>query len=180
MYKFWDTKSESRKSFHMIQTMAPVSTVKWRPGYETQVACCSLSNDFRIQVFDLCSPYVPLNIVEEHENVVSGLLWKSSDILYSCSRDWYFSKSLLSIHGFDPRKNMNEICTSFDLFGDFMISMKNSNGELTREHYDSNQMMNRWDEKVIITCYIYNSLDEFVNFNQKTSSHILHYEYTNI
>jgi WD40 repeat protein len=106
--KIWDSKSERRKPVHFIQTIASVARVKWRPGFDTHIASCSLSNDNRIHIWDYNRPFVSQVILDEHENVVTGMLWNDAYSLWSCSKDESFIQHNV-LNGYNPstllRKN---------------------------------------------------------------------------
>jgi hypothetical protein len=154
--KFWDIKSDSRKSFHAIQTIAPVSSVQWRPGFETQLAYSSLSNDFRIQIYDVSQPFGPLATLDAHENVVSGLVWKDSETIYSCSKDCTFRIHSLYNDGVYPSEVVKNTCMTFSGTGNLVVSMgygqdKSSLQMLTSLRTPTKRsVFNRWDDKVCI------------------------------
>lgn len=85
--KVWDLKSSDRKPYCNIQTIASVSRVKWRPGFETQIAACSLANDNRIHIWDMKRPFVSSLCLDNHVNCVTGIQWQDDSTLYSCSKD---------------------------------------------------------------------------------------------
>lgn len=88
--KVWDFYADPRqKAKHTISTMTSVSRIAWRPLKQgtTELATCAISNDHRVHVWDLKRPYIPTRIMDEHENSVTGILWKDEDILWSCSKD---------------------------------------------------------------------------------------------
>jgi hypothetical protein len=65
-------KSDTRKPLNIIQTMASVARVQWRPGREHEVASCALLSDYRIHVWDTRRPYLAKYFIEEHDNVTTG------------------------------------------------------------------------------------------------------------
>lgn len=65
--KIWDPKSSGRKPTQVIHTIAPVSRVKWRPGFPDQIASASLSLDSRIQIWNISRPYIPRHILADFE-----------------------------------------------------------------------------------------------------------------
>ncbi|KAH6567073.1 hypothetical protein BASA62_006308 [Batrachochytrium salamandrivorans] len=83
--KIWDTKSESRKAVYNIPTSAPVSRLKWRPGFDNQIASCALSSDNRIHVWDVSRPFVPVVSIEEHANVATDKRFCVQDIQHGYS-----------------------------------------------------------------------------------------------
>ncbi|KAI8924313.1 hypothetical protein BC831DRAFT_505563, partial [Entophlyctis helioformis] len=83
--KVWDTKSESRKPLHTVQTIAPVSRLGWRPGFDLQIASCAMSTDFRVHIWDVSRPFVPQFSLEEHTNIATGLEY----VRTTCIRNRY-------------------------------------------------------------------------------------------
>ncbi|ODQ50237.1 WD40 repeat-like protein [Saitoella complicata NRRL Y-17804] len=91
--KVWDLSSDVRRPRNIITTMAPVARVAWRPGggkNRMEIASCALVSDNRIHVWDLRRPGVANRVLDEHENVVAGLLWRDENTLWSCSKDRTF------------------------------------------------------------------------------------------
>lgn len=133
-----------------------MSTVHWRPGFETQLAYGSLSNDFRIQIYDICQPFGPLATLNAHENVVSGLVWKDSETIYSCSKDCTFRIHNLYTDGVNPSELVRNTCMSFSSKGNLVVSMgygKNSSSSQTLSSLRTplkRSVFNRWDDKVYL------------------------------
>ncbi|KAG0644504.1 hypothetical protein HOY80DRAFT_940362 [Tuber brumale] len=97
--KVWDFYADPRqKAKHTISTMTSVSRIAWRPLKQvtTELATCAISNDHRVHVWDLKRPYIPTRIMDEHENAVTGILWKDEDTLWSCSKDSMFVQNDVS------------------------------------------------------------------------------------
>jgi hypothetical protein len=72
--------------------MASVSRIAWRPSKNgkhdsTQLATCAINNDHRIQLWDFKRPYIPVRIMDVHDNPTTGIQWKDEDILWSCAKD---------------------------------------------------------------------------------------------
>jgi WD40 repeat protein len=148
--KFWDVKTQNRKPFHLIQTMAPVAQVKWRPQYDTQIASCSLSLDYRILIYDLSRPWIPFASLDDHENVVSGIIWDSDD-LYSCSKDSMFIKSHVPSSSNRPIDSISDSCMAWTPQEDFNIVF--SDPQYRSGFYlptKNTKMQNRWNDKVYI------------------------------
>lgn len=93
--KIWNLTGQVRKPLCTMATMAAISVVAWRPGSETQLASCSLSNDMAIHVRDLQRKFVPLYTWQDHENFPTGLLWIDSDTIWSCGKDRNFIRTNL-------------------------------------------------------------------------------------
>jgi WD40 repeat protein len=167
LIKFWDVKTDSRKPFHSIQTMASVAHMEWRPGHETQLASCSLSLDNRIQIFDLCRPFIPLSLLDDHEESVTEFVWRDSDTLYSCSKDCLFLVNRVSRMGHSPLKMMNDSTVAWTPKGDLFFANRSASvprksdpfGEeatvigdhgsmATKNNRRTISILNRWDDKV--------------------------------
>jgi len=73
LIKVWDMQFNNRKPVSVVQTMCPVSRVKWRPNHPKQLASCSLSNNNSINVWDLSRPYIATSILDGHKNDVTGI-----------------------------------------------------------------------------------------------------------
>jgi hypothetical protein len=82
-------KAESRKPMFVIQTIASVGRVAWRPTTDQslQIASSALLTDFRVHVYDMSRQFVPKFWFEDHSNVVTGFLWMDSETLWSCGKD---------------------------------------------------------------------------------------------
>lgn len=57
---------------YQIQTIAPVSRVKWRPKRSTQIASVVNSFDLGVNVWELRRPFIPLATFTEHQDVVTS------------------------------------------------------------------------------------------------------------
>ena len=58
-----------------IQTIASVSRVAWRPGFENQIASCASVLDNRVQIWTTQHPHAPLACVQGHGDVTTGFVW---------------------------------------------------------------------------------------------------------
>ncbi|KAI9148542.1 SEA (Seh1-associated) complex subunit [Blastocladiella emersonii ATCC 22665] len=91
--KVWDLKSSSTdtrnvRPAHVIQTIASVGRVAWRPHHGVlQVASSALLTDYRVHVWDLARPHIPRVWFEDHANVATGFVWANANTLWSCSKD---------------------------------------------------------------------------------------------
>ncbi|OLL24522.1 WD repeat-containing protein 24 [Neolecta irregularis DAH-3] len=89
--KIWNFHSDNRKPQQTLQTMAPVVRVLWRPSEgTTELASCSLQSFNAIQIWNLKRPYVPSRLLDEHDNVATGIVWNNEDVLWSSSKDKTF------------------------------------------------------------------------------------------
>jgi WD40 repeat protein len=126
--KVWDLKSSDRKPCCNIQTIASVSRVRWRPGFETHIAASSLANDSRIHIWDMKKPFVPSICLDRHENSVTSIQWLDSSSLYSCSKDESFALNNL-VDGYKPRDFLaSNVCT-WDQYGGIGFALSNENYE---------------------------------------------------
>lgn len=156
LIKLWDTKTDSRKPFHQVQTIAPVAQIRWRPGHPTQIASTSLSIDNRIQIFDLCSPFVPILTVGEAEDAVTGLSWHSPGTLVSCSKDARLRVSALSASGKAPHRILNPCTSAWSPEGElaFALGREERDESLPRPGRRSQlSLLTGWDEKVLLVFF---------------------------
>ncbi|OAJ44925.1 hypothetical protein BDEG_28105 [Batrachochytrium dendrobatidis JEL423] len=124
--KVWDTKSENRKAIHNIPTSAPVSRLKWRPGFSTQLASCALSADNRVHIWDISRSFVPLVSIEEHANITTGFLWSNPYTLWTCSKDKRFCVQDIQ-HGYKPSTLLTTSAHAWNVHGNMAFAMDISN-----------------------------------------------------
>jgi hypothetical protein len=142
-----------------------VAAVQWRPGFETQLAYSSLSNDHRIQIYDICQPFGPLATLNSHENVVSGLVWKDAETIYSCSKDCTFRIHNLYTDGVNPSEVVKNTCMSFSSTGNLVVSMGYGENKSSLQMLSNlrtptkRSVLNRWDDKVCIWLLIVSDPD---------------------
>jgi WD repeat-containing protein 24 len=102
--KIWDLTSTTRrhKPFLFMRTPQPLSTVAWRPsttakGNEsvecTQLATSYKGGDFRVHLWDLKRPSVPIRYLDRHSSASSALLWHSENLLWTVDREGLFFQS---------------------------------------------------------------------------------------
>ncbi|TPX70169.1 hypothetical protein SpCBS45565_g01981 [Spizellomyces sp. 'palustris'] len=120
--KIWDMKSDSRKPLYAIQTIAPVSRVNWRPGHESQLACCALSTDFRIHTWDVGRPYIAQHSIEAHDGVITGFLWRDANSIWSCSKDRTFARHDIRT-GYKPLSLLNTCAMNWNVNGDITFAI---------------------------------------------------------
>lgn len=83
----WDLNDVNR-ACNTIQTIANVGQVKWRPTTKYHIASSALILDCSINVWDIRRPYIPLGVFNEHESLVTGILWRSDpNSLLSVGKD---------------------------------------------------------------------------------------------
>jgi hypothetical protein len=114
--KIWEPKSESRNSIHSVQTIAAISTIKWRPGFKSHLATASLSHDTAVHVWDLNAPNIPMLSLEQHDNVATCVLWNDSYSIWSCSKDESFVQVGIS-NGYKPSDQLNKSFIGWNCFG---------------------------------------------------------------
>ena len=88
--KVWDFYADPRrKSKHTVFTQTSLGRVAWRPGglRTTELATCSIGNDYRIHGWDLRRPYMPSWVLMEHGNAITGLQFRDEDVLWSGGKD---------------------------------------------------------------------------------------------
>ncbi|KAI8887732.1 WD40 repeat-like protein [Backusella circina FSU 941] len=90
--KVWDMTADSRRPLYTIRTMASVSRIQWRPGYEDEIASCALLTDSRIHVWDVRRPHIAKYVFDEHDTTPTGFMWSSPSELLSVSKDKWFIK----------------------------------------------------------------------------------------
>ncbi|KAF8419901.1 hypothetical protein EV426DRAFT_676274 [Tirmania nivea] len=88
--KVWDFYADPRrKSKHTVFTQTSLGRVVWRPGglSTTELATCSIGNDYKIYGWDLRRPYMPSWVLMEHGNTITGLQFRDEDVLWSGGKD---------------------------------------------------------------------------------------------
>ncbi|KAI9486600.1 MAG: WD40-repeat-containing domain protein [Benjaminiella poitrasii] len=102
--KVWDMTSDNRRPLYTIRTMASVSRIQWRPGFDNEIASCALLTDSRVHIWDIRRPHIPKYAFDEHDTTPTGFLWLNSIELLSVSKDKWFI-----------RQNIKGSQRSFDL-----------------------------------------------------------------
>lgn len=64
--------SDSRRPLYTIRTVASVSRIQWRPGYDDEIASCALLTDSRIHVWDIRRPHIAKYVFDEHDTTPTG------------------------------------------------------------------------------------------------------------
>jgi WD40 repeat protein len=90
--KVWDMTADSRRPLYTIRTMASVSRIQWRPGFDSEIASCALLTDSRIHVWDIRRPHIAKYAFDEHDTTPTGFMWLNSSELLSVSKDKWFIK----------------------------------------------------------------------------------------
>eukprot|EP00833_Pecoramyces_ruminatium_P006569 jgi/Orpsp1_1/1180601/evm.model.c7180000074066.1 len=123
LIKVWDMQFNNRKPVSIIPTMYPVLRVKWRPNHPKQLASCSLSNIYTINVWDLSRPYIATSILDGHKNDVTGIQWSDSDIIYSCSKDKTLIRNDIR-SGYHLLNLMNTCCSAWSVDSEIAFAIE--------------------------------------------------------
>ncbi|ORZ13986.1 WD40-repeat-containing domain protein [Absidia repens] len=126
--KVWDMSADNRRPLYTMRTMASVSRVQWRPGYDDELASCALLTDQRIHVWDIRRPNLAKYAFDEHETTPTGFLWYNSDVLYSVAKDKYFIRQ--EIEGsYAPDQLLRRNAVSWNAHGDISFAVDKSIGD---------------------------------------------------
>ncbi|KAI9322547.1 WD40-repeat-containing domain protein [Dichotomocladium elegans] len=123
--KVWDMSVDSRRPLYTIRTMASVARIQWRPGYDDEIASCSLLTDNRICVWDIRRPHVAKYAFNEHESTPTGFLWLDTDVLYSCAKDKNFIRQEIQ-HAYEPTSFLRRDGMGWNIQGDLAFAMDQS------------------------------------------------------
>ncbi|CCJ28704.1 unnamed protein product [Pneumocystis jirovecii] len=157
MIKIWDMFSETSKPISVIQTTAPVSKIAWKPIsnkrngniWGTEIASCSLVSDYKIYIWDIRRPYIASRILDKHENVTTGIVWKDENYLWSCSKDKTFIQYSVS-EARIPLDSISVIGMGWSPLGNLSIVFQN-----------------RYDEMNSIKTEYMNPIEDETAFNKK-------------
>ncbi|KAI8334412.1 WD40-repeat-containing domain protein [Chlamydoabsidia padenii] len=138
--KVWDMNADNRRPLYTMRTMASVSRVQWRPGYDNEIASCALLTDQRIHVWDIRRPNLAKYAFDEHDTTPTGFLWYNSDILYSVAKDKYFIRQ--EIEGsYGPDQLLRRNAVSWNAHGDISFAVdKNIHGDFVNSKIVSSTM----------------------------------------
>ncbi|KTW26776.1 hypothetical protein T552_02777 [Pneumocystis carinii B80] len=153
MIKVWDMFSDSHKPISVIQTMAPVSKIAWRPisnrrsenVLETEIASCSLVSDYKIYIWDIRRPYIPCRVFDKHDNVTTGIVWKDENYLWSCSKDKTFIQHSVSTADI-PLNSIPIISMDWSPLGDLSIVLQNRYTEMN--YFNTEYLSSVEDESI--------------------------------
>ncbi|EMR09093.1 hypothetical protein PNEG_02438 [Pneumocystis murina B123] len=151
--KVWDIFSDSRKPISVIQTMAPVSKIAWRPisnrrnenVLKTEIASCSLVSDYKIYIWDIRRPYIPSRVLDKHDNVTTGIIWKDENYLWSCSKDKTFIQHSVSTADI-PLNSIPVISMDWSPLGDLSIVLQNRYSEMN--YFNTEYLSSVEDESI--------------------------------
>ncbi|KAG1698554.1 GATOR complex protein WDR24 [Nymphon striatum] len=119
--KVWDVVNKPVPDF-VIQTIASVSRIKWRPSRKLQIASSSLVVDFSVNVWDVQRPYIPYASFTEHKDVTTGILWrKDPKILLSVSKDCSLYQHVFK-DAYRPADHVNPVAMDLNSVGDIALA----------------------------------------------------------
>lgn len=94
LVKVWDLKKEKERPHHsvkIIQTIASVGRIQWRPKFPNQIASAHSVMDSSVHIWDVQRPFLPLFSFPDHTDVVTGFIFDKRDdtsrTVLSCSKD---------------------------------------------------------------------------------------------
>lgn len=89
--RVWNVNDAHSKAVNMVQTIASVGRVIWRPGDQrnAEIATSSSIMDFGVHLWDVGSPFVPVGSFRSHGDVATDIQWldKQGNKILSCSKD---------------------------------------------------------------------------------------------
>ncbi|KAG4305245.1 hypothetical protein PORY_001415 [Pneumocystis oryctolagi] len=155
MIKVWDMFSETSKPISVIQTVAPVSKIAWRPVSNkrngnilgTEIASCSLVSDYKIYVWDIRRPYIASRILDKHDNVTTGIVWKDENCLWSCSKDKTFIQHTIS-EAKVPLDSVSVTSIGWSPLGDLSVILQNRYDEM---NLVKTEYMNSMEDETILS-----------------------------
>lgn len=112
MIKIFDLSQPEDIPKVSIQTIAVVSCISWRPGFQTQLVSGSNVMDYDAHIWDIQQPYIPKYSIEFHQDVITDMQWykNDGDFLLSCSKD-----STIKLHKVTEAKTPYDNCQSTSL-----------------------------------------------------------------
>ncbi|KAI9249009.1 WD40-repeat-containing domain protein [Sporodiniella umbellata] len=123
--KVWDMSSDSRRPLYTIRTVASVSRIQWRPGYDDEIASCALLTDSRIHVWDIRRPHVAKYVFDEHDTTPTGFLWTNAEELISVSKDKWFIKQGIQ-RAYQPVNLLKRNGMGWNIHGDIAFAIDKS------------------------------------------------------
>lgn len=124
--KVWDLTNPSKhKLAYSVHTIAPVSKLKWRPGYEMHIGSCSLVVDYSVYVWDIKRPYVPYAIFGTRKDVVTtGFAWRNDPFVFiSSCKDGTVYQHRFETDAYYPAEHYPPIGLDINPAGDIAFSM---------------------------------------------------------
>ncbi|ORE02129.1 WD40 repeat-like protein [Rhizopus microsporus var. microsporus] len=123
--KVWDMSTDNRRPLYTIRTVASVSRIQWRPGYEDEIASCALLTDNRIHIWDIRRPHIAKYVFDEHDTTPTGFLWSNSDELLSVSKDKWFIKQNIK-RAYQPVDLLKRNGMGWNVHGDIAFTIDRS------------------------------------------------------
>ena len=89
--KIWD-RMDNYKIKNTIQGIASMAKVQWRgPQWKDQVVSACALVDFKVHLWNINKPYVPLVSFDGHKDVATSFFWADEgEHLVTCSKDGLF------------------------------------------------------------------------------------------
>ena len=111
--KIWDVSTGKAK--HTIQTIASVGRVAWRgSGWNDQLASTAALLDFKLHLWNVQRPFIPVASCAGHRDVATGFVWiNDSESIITCGKDG----KLILHHLSAAEKPFESIRTSAIAFG---------------------------------------------------------------
>ncbi|KAI8054842.1 WD40-repeat-containing domain protein [Thamnidium elegans] len=127
--KVWDMTADSRRPLYTIRTMASVSRIQWRPGFENEIASCALLTDSRIHIWDIRRPHIAKYTFDEHDTTPTGFMWRNSSELLSVSKDkWFIRQNIAG--AYRPFDLLKRNGMGWNVQGDIVFSIDKSSRNL--------------------------------------------------
>lgn len=127
--KVWDMTADSRRPLYTIRTMASVSRIQWRPGFENEIASCALLTDSRIHIWDIRRPHIAKYTFDEHDTTPTGFMWRNASELLSVSKDKWFIKQNIR-NAYRPIDLLKRNGMGWNVQGDIAFTIDRSSRDL--------------------------------------------------
>lgn len=123
--KIWNLSTSKPQLEYLINTIAVVGRIKWRPERKYHIASCALVVDYSIYIWDVRRPYLPYSSFNEHTNVTTDIsfLGNNPHILLSTSKDSTIYKHS-SKDASHPSQQSNPQGASINFKGDLLVATK--------------------------------------------------------
>lgn len=83
----WDVTPSKPVLKYVINTIASVGRVKWRPMRKHQLASTALVVDWNVNIWDLKRPFIPFECFQGHRDIVTDIAWRTDPkSVVSCGR----------------------------------------------------------------------------------------------
>eukprot|EP01133_Synstelium_polycarpum_P008691 gene8691-10211_t len=118
--RVWDITSGKNAPLHNISTISSVSRVKWRPSHRHQIASCSSIVDLQTHIWDIKRPYIPIASFTEHRDVPTGLIWRDSQQLISCSKDNFLLLNSVAEDAYQPYHHVRTTSIGWNVYNELL------------------------------------------------------------